>query len=34
MAIEYLGKVLDIANSSFNRQSQAEATLKLGLLFN
>lgn len=34
MAIEYLGKVLDIANSTFNRQAQAEATLKLGLLFN
>ena len=33
MAIQYLGKVLDIANTQFNRQAQADATLKLGLLF-
>lgn len=33
-AIEYLGKVLNIANQSSTRSAQAEATLGLGLLFN
>lgn len=33
-AIEYLGKVLSIANQNSTRSAQAEATLGLGLLFN
>ena len=33
-AIEYLDKVLSIANQTSTRSAQAEATLGLGLLFN